>query len=250
MISPAVRQRASRPASIATVVAGVVLALSALLPWSNNAAVYDDLTRLGSPSMLQWFGFTLGLLIIGLALGARTAGARTTEQPATIGWVLGIRAAAVGALVYVAMIIAGGAFEFSSVGAIGYGGWIAFAGALVAVGASQLLVAEKNPDGSSIRSRAWHAALAVALILAAIAGSLSYLFGLDDAGTVVIFLGRFRQACRSDGVVWAGSSASPVGPCWLPRRTCRGRTGMRRWTTWVTLAGLRSCSSSVSVSAS
>lgn len=79
VISPAVRQRASRQASIAAIVAGAVLAFSALLPWSNEAAVYDDLTRLGSPSMLQWFGFTLGLLIIGLAVGARTAGARPAE---------------------------------------------------------------------------------------------------------------------------------------------------------------------------
>ena len=95
---------------IVAIAGGVLLIVSAFLPWAYAFSALDGMTLVGNPSPLQRCG-----------LGARAAGrrprpgrgARSRAGPSDPGpgWVRGAKAAGTGALVFMLLIVAAIALE-------------------------------------------------------------------------------------------------------------------------------------------
>ena len=102
VVTPERQQRTDPTGRLVGIAGGVVLAASAFLPWAYSFEALDGMTLLGYPSPLQYFGMVLGLLVAGLIICSRLIKPRGKIR---VGWVRGAKAAATGALVYMALIV-------------------------------------------------------------------------------------------------------------------------------------------------
>jgi branched-chain amino acid transport system permease protein len=180
------RQRRWEPvARIVAIVAGLILAGSAYLPWSWGADALDNMTYLGGPSFLQFVGLAFGVVIAalvfcGMKFPAGLSGFR-------IGWIRGARAAATGVLVsmividLVISIVLGGSVN------IRYGGWIATAAALIAFVATRFMITEDEPTLGTAKPPAWLGIGSVALIMLVVLLTAYYALDQNDAGTFTTF---------------------------------------------------------------
>src|SRR6188474_2405649 len=102
LITPERQQRSDPIGRWVGIAGGVVLVASAFLPWAYSFAALDGMTLAGYPSPLQYCGMVLGVLVAGLIICSRLIKPRGKIK---VGWVRGAKAAATGALVFIAIII-------------------------------------------------------------------------------------------------------------------------------------------------
>src|SRR6476660_6605780 len=102
LITPERQQRSDPAAGWVGVAGGVLLAASAFLPWAYTFQALDGMSLFGYPSPLQIFGMVLGLLVAGLIVCSRLIKPRSKIR---VGWVRGAKAAGVGALAFMILVI-------------------------------------------------------------------------------------------------------------------------------------------------
>jgi branched-chain amino acid transport system permease protein len=185
-VTPELQQRAHKPARIATLVGGVLLIIAPFLPWAYSSRALDDMAVVGYPSPLQTLGLVLGVVTVVLVLGSMLAFTRGwRRKPA---WIRGAKAAGVGSLVFIVLILFSIAAELGGLVNVEYGGWIALVGALLAWIGSWLMV----PDRPSTLERGQLAApleiLVVAVTMFAAFVAAAYALDIDDGGAFVVFI--------------------------------------------------------------
>lgn len=183
---PVALQRKYEPvARIVAIVAAVVLAGSAYLPWAYGGDVLDDVSYLGGPSFLQFVMLGLGLaiaalLVCSMRFGQGIAGHR-------IGWVRGAKAGAAGALIAMLVIVLVISVQLGGSINVMYGGWIATVAALIVFLSTRFLITEADPDLNTAKTPAWLGILAIALLMLVVLITAYYALDQSDAGTFVTF---------------------------------------------------------------
>ena len=171
---------------IVAVAGGVLLIISAFLPWAYAFSALDGMTLVGNPSPLQRCGAVLGLLAGGLALAAGLVPNRPKRPRA--GWVRGAKAAGTGALVFMLLIVAAIALELGGLINVVYGGWAALVGAIAAFVGTKLMVADPPPTLFSAELKPWLEILAIAALMAGALFAVAYALNIDDGGEFVAFV--------------------------------------------------------------
>lgn len=169
---------------IIAVVGGVVVAASSFLPWAYGAEAVDDMTVLGYPSPLQIFAALLGVMVAVFAL----LGPAARPGQRRLGWNRGAKAAAVGVLFFVAVIVGSIALELGGLINVVYGGWVALVGALVAFVGTRLMIVGRNPNLAAAATPAWVGIFGIAAAMGAVLFAAFYGLGQDDPGTFVAFI--------------------------------------------------------------
>jgi branched-chain amino acid transport system permease protein len=186
VFTPELQQRHAKLGRLLGVAGGLLVALAALLPWSYSFDALDGMSLLFYPSPLQVMGLLLGLLVaVGLFLGRRATSRRGRVE---VGWTTGARAAAVGALVFVAFVLVSIAAELGGLVNIDYGGWVALVGALLAVVGTRLQPAGRAATLYRASTRSWLELLAIVVVMAAALFGIAYALDTDDPGTFVSFV--------------------------------------------------------------
>lgn len=180
------RQRRWEPvARIVAIVAGLVLAGSAYLPWAWGADALDNMTYLGGPSFLQFVALGFGIVIAGLVFcGMRFPAGLGGRR---IGWIRGARAAGTG--IFVSMLVIGVIISAELGGTINikYGGWIAIVASFVCFAATRFMITEGEPNLATAPTPAWLGILAVAVLMLAVLLTAFYALDQRDAGTFTAF---------------------------------------------------------------
>jgi branched-chain amino acid transport system permease protein len=186
IFTPELQQRLGRLGSLLGLVGGVVLALSALLPWSYGSDALDNMTYLADPSPLQYMGLVLGLLVaVSLFLARRTGSRRSRVQ---VGWTAGARAAALGGLVFVVIVLVSIAAELGGLVNVNYGGWVALVGAVLAFVGTRLQPPGRPATLYRASTRSWLELAAIVVVMAAALFGIAHALDTDDPGAFVSFI--------------------------------------------------------------
>jgi branched-chain amino acid transport system permease protein len=185
VITPERQQRSDPTGRWIGIAGGVVLAVSAFLPWAYSFAALDGMTLVGYPSPLQIFGLVLGVLVAGLIICSRLIKPRGKIR---VGWVRGAKAAATGALVYIAIILLSIAVELGGLINIVYGGWIALLGAALAFVGTRLMIVDQPPTLAHARTKPALEILLIAVMMGAALFATAFALNIDDGGTFVSFI--------------------------------------------------------------
>jgi branched-chain amino acid transport system permease protein len=185
LITPERQQRADPAAGWVGIAGGVVLAASAFVPWAYAFQALDGMSLFGYPSPLQILGMVLGLLVAGLIICSRRI--KPTGK-IWVGWVRGAKAAGIGALVFMILVVGSIALELGGLVNVVWGGWIALLGALSAFVGTRLMVADRTSTLERATLPAWLELLAIAVGMAAVLFASAYALSLSDGGAFVTFL--------------------------------------------------------------
>ena len=186
VFTPELQQRHGKLGWLLGVVGGVLVALSALLPWSFSFEALDGPSLLLYPSPLQLMGLVLGLLASAGLVLARRAGSRRGRVQ--VGWTAGARAAGLGVLVFVVIVLVSIAAELGGLVNVDYGGWVALVGALLAFVGTRLQPAGRAATLYRAAARSWLELLAIVVVMAAALFGIAYALDTDDPGTFVSFV--------------------------------------------------------------
>jgi branched-chain amino acid transport system permease protein len=202
LFTPQLQERHGNLGRLLAVAGGLLLAASALLPWSYGFSALDGMTLLFYPSPLQLMGLVLGLVVVAGILCARRFPAQRGRPKA--GWLAAARTAASGALLFVVIILVSIATELGGLVNVVYGGWVALVGALVAFVGTRLVAPGRPATLYDARARSWLELLAIVLVMAGALFGIAYALGNDDAGTFVsfvVFVGTVIAALFGLGVM-------------------------------------------------
>ena len=186
LVSPALQERHGARGRLVGLVGAALLVVSGLLPWAYSFDALDGMTLTARPSPLQVMGMVLGLLVLAGLLGPRFLPAQRGRPK--VGWLRAARAAALGALVFVLVIVISIAAELGGLVNVDYGGWIALVGALLAFAGTRLVAPGPLPTLYGARARSWLELLAIVAVMAAALFGIAYALDNDDAGSFVSFI--------------------------------------------------------------
>ena len=208
VITPERQQRSDPAGRWVGIAGGAVLVASAFLPWAYSFAALDGMTLVGYPSPLQYCGMVLGLLVAGLIVCSRLIKPRGKIR---VGWVRGAKAAATGALVYIAIIILSIAVELGGLINVVYGGWLALLGAALAFAGTRLMIIDQPPTLSQAQIRPTLEILLIVVVMGAALFATAFALNIDDGGAFVsfaAFLGAFVAVLFRVGAMGFFSGAS------------------------------------------
>ena len=208
VITPERQQRSDPTGRWIGIAGGVVLAASAFLPWAYSFKALDGMTLVGNPSPLQYCGMVLGVLVAGLIVCSRLIKPRGKIK---VGWVRGAKAAATGALVYIAIIILSIAVELGGLINVVYGGWLALLGAALAFVGTRLMIMDQPPTLARAQLRPTLEILLIAVVMGAALFATAFALNIEDGGafvSFVAFLGAFIAVLFRVGAMGFLSGAS------------------------------------------
>ena len=185
-------------------IGGLGVIVSVFLPWAYKADALDDMTYYGSPSVLQLLALTLGVVIVAVVaatviepwLGGPT-GTRSPRSPLAaklvavskrIAWVRGARAAGIGLLAYLGVVLLAIALELGGLLTIEIGGWIALLSAVVAFFGSRLLLGGREPYLDRVPRYPVLEILGITVMMATLLFAAAYALNQDDGGVFLSLL--------------------------------------------------------------
>ncbi|MEZ5089218.1 MAG: branched-chain amino acid ABC transporter permease [Micropruina sp.] len=195
IFTPELQRRFHGPGRALALAGGLLFAASAYLPWAYNGAALDNMSYLGGPSTLQFLGLLLGVILAicaGMgwiepwAQGRVPAAVLTVSK--RIGWTRGAKAAGIGLLAYIVVILLAIVAELGGLVTVEYGGWVALVAALAGFVGSRLLTAGRQPSLERVRSAAWVDIVAIALLLGGTLLLAAFALNQDDGGSFVAIL--------------------------------------------------------------
>ncbi|QIK71790.1 branched-chain amino acid ABC transporter permease [Propioniciclava coleopterorum] len=194
------------PARWVAIVGGLAVMAAAFLPWAYRPEALDDVTYYGEPSLLQWLGFALGLIIVAcLALGPFVAAKAPARLRRLLNFNRGAKTAAVASLVYQALAAASAALELGGLVALEPGAWVGVAGAALAAVATRALPAGADPRLRWLKTPSWVQILGIVVVLALVLAAAAYGLGLEDPGAFVTF------AAFAGLAVWVAAALGVMG---------------------------------------
>jgi branched-chain amino acid transport system permease protein len=214
LITPEVIRRSEPFAWIVTLIGGGLIIVAPFLPWAYDEAALDDMSVAFYPSVLQFLGLALGVVVVaGTLLDRFRPTSRTSRAP---GWRRAARAAATGALVYLAMIMVTIALELGGLINVEPGGWLALGGALIAFVGTRLMAPTPVPTFERLAASAPVEILAVAVIMAAAFFAVVFALDFGDGGGFVCFVAFLGAAAavliRAGILAWYSAVAARRRP--------------------------------------
>ncbi|SDE52016.1 branched-chain amino acid ABC transporter permease [Auraticoccus monumenti] len=189
VFTPELQQRHGRTGWLVALVGAVLLVGSPYLPWAYGSDALDDMTYLGGPSPTQFLGLGLGALLLVCLLGVRFSGRLLTGRRSRwFAFAGGAKAAAVGAAVYVAVVLLAVTLELGGLINVEYGGWVALVGAVVALVGTRLLPPAPAPTVARVSSPAWLVIVTIAVVMLVLLLTVAYALDQDDPGIFVALL--------------------------------------------------------------
>jgi branched-chain amino acid transport system permease protein len=186
LVTPELQERHGSTGRLIALAGGVLLIVAPFLPWSYGRAALDNMTILGSPSLLQVFALLLGLVVVAfLVLHHRVKPGRKRIR---VGWVRGAKAASTGALIYVILIVVSIAAELGGLVNVVYGGWVALVAAALAFVGTRLMPVGRPPTLSSATLPAWLEIVSIAVVMAVALFGAAFALSNDDGGAFVTFI--------------------------------------------------------------
>jgi branched-chain amino acid transport system permease protein len=182
--APEPQTGARSPFRIIALVGALLLIVTPFLPWAYGASALDDMTVAGYPSTLQFMALGLGVLIAALLVGSIVWKSRRRR----VGWVRGAKALALGAVIFLVIILGAISLELGGLVNVEIGGWLALAGAAVALVGTLRLVNERTPNLGGVVARPALEILSIVVLMAAVLFASAYALGLRDGGAFVGFL--------------------------------------------------------------
>ncbi|MVA77279.1 branched-chain amino acid ABC transporter permease [Auraticoccus sp. F435] len=215
-VTPELQQRHRRTGWLLALVGAVLLIGSPYLPWAWSDDALDDMTYLFGPSPTQFLGLALGAVLLVCLLAPRLlARVLAGRRARWFAFADGAKAAALGALVFVAVVVVGIAVELGGLVNVRYGGWIALVAALLAVAGTMLLPRDRPATLGGVRSPGWLVISTIAVVMLVTLLLVAYALDEDDP---VIFVALLAFVA---GVV-AVLLKLGVGP-WFSSQTARHR---------------------------
>ena len=186
LITPELQQRTSGLGFLLGLAGGVITIAAPFLPWAWDSDALDNMTVAGYPSPLQFIALAFGVLIVGLLLASRLV--KPKRLPWRIGWIRGAKAAGVGIVIYIVLILISIAAELGGLVNVVIGGWLAFLGALLACVGTELMPSERQPTLARAIGKPWLEIIAVAVLMALVLFGAAFALNHDDGGSFVSFL--------------------------------------------------------------
>ncbi len=195
LVTPAMQRAYHRPARIVGIIAALVYAASAYLPWAYGPAL-DNMTFLGGPSPLQFMGLSLGVVHIialtGSFLASRIARVRgETKLLHRFDWNRAAHAGAWGMFVYIVVVIISIALELGGLVNVDYGAWIALATSVIAVVGSRFLPLTGRHSLYRVPPVPILEIITIAALLGGALLAVSYALNQQDGGVFVVLLTHF-----------------------------------------------------------
>ena len=208
----AMAARYATPARWVGVAGGLAVMAAAFLAWAYLPHAVDDVTFYGSPSLLQWLGFALGLITVAcLVLGPVVATKAPAKARRLLNFNRGARAAALASLIYQVLAAASAALELDGLVALEPGAWVGIAGAAVTAAATRALPVGSDPRLRWLKTPAWAQILGIVVVLALVLVAAAYGLGLEDPGafvTFAVFCGLAAWVAVALGVMgWISAAA-------------------------------------------
>jgi branched-chain amino acid transport system permease protein len=186
LITPELQQRRGGTGRLIALAGGALLIVSTFLPWSYGRAALDNMTILGSPSLLQVFALVLGLVVVAFLVLQNVV--KPGPKRIRVGWVRGAKAASTGALIYIALILVSIAAELGGLVNVVYGGWVALIAAALAFVGTKLMPAGRPPTLSGATLPTWLEIVSVAAVMAVALFGAAFALDNDDGGAFVTFI--------------------------------------------------------------
>ena len=204
------------PARQVALAGAVLFTAAAFMPWAYLPRALDDMTYWGEPSLLQWFGFGLGVLLIACLLGPLVLNrGRTARARRLVNLGRGAKAAALGALVYIAAISISVAAELGGLVALEPGAWVGLVGAAIATLATRALPDGHDPRLRFVPTPSWLQILGIVGALALVLAAAAFGLGVEDSGAFV----SFGILCGV--LVWIAARVGVLG--WLSAAAAQNR---------------------------
>jgi len=186
LITPQMQEQHGRLGRLLGLAGGALLIIAAFLPWAYGREALDDMTFLFNPSVLQYFGLVLGLVVVVfLILSTRP---RPGRQRKRAGWVQGAKAASTGGLIYIVLILISVAAELGGLVNVEYGGWVGLVGVVLAFAGTRLMPIGRPPTLAHATASAPVEIGAIALLMGAALFGAAFALGNDDGGSFVTFV--------------------------------------------------------------
>ncbi len=186
LITPELQQRHGNLGRLLGLTGGVIVVLSALLPWAYGDEALDRMTFLLNPSPLQYMGLLLGLLVVGALLGARRFTPKRGRP--TADWTKAAKAGATGVLIFVAIILVAIATELGGLVNVVYGGWVALVGALLASLGTRLIPTGPEATLYRAKTKSWLELASIVVLMAAVLFGTAFALDDDDGGSFISFV--------------------------------------------------------------
>lgn len=197
LFTPELQKRYYGIGRILAIAGGVLFAASAFLSWSYGGKALDDMSFMGSPSTLQWFGFVLGLVLA--ACAAMTLVERVLDKgnptlqgigriSKRFGWIRGAKAAGIGVLAYIVLVLIAIALELGGLVNVEIGGWVALAAAVIGFVGTGLMTAGRAPYLERVPRLVVLEIISIAAVLAALLFAFAFALNQDDGGAFLVVL--------------------------------------------------------------
>ncbi len=211
--------RHARVGRYAALAGAVLLLVAPFLAWAYRRDALDDLTQYGYPSTLQLFALVLALCLaaclVGPLLWPRIAGRRARRL---FAFDRGARAAALASLALIVVMIAAIALALGGLVALEPGAWVAFAGALLAVGGTATFPEGPDPALRTLRTPSWAQILGLVAAVSFVLFAAAYGLGQEDPGVFISF------AAFLGGLVYVAARVGVMG--WLSTASAQNRRVM------------------------
>ena len=212
LITDEMKARLRVPARVVGLIGAALMFASIFLSWSYGHNVLDDVGYYGAPSPLQLFFGLLPLLAAALLAIPLLGKERLGRWARILAWNAAAKAAALWSLIVAAVMVVSIAVELGGLVNVDPGGWLALAGGLIAVAATQFLPDSPEPSLYLVKSPQWLQILSIVVLMAMFLFGSAYILGFNDAGGFLTF-GAFIVALvmilRHFGVFgWVGIAAA------------------------------------------
>jgi branched-chain amino acid transport system permease protein len=186
IVTPALQDRLQKPARIAALAGAALLVVTPFLPWAYDGDALDNMTVVGYPSVLQFMAMAMGIVLAGVLVGSILV--KPVRGRPRVGWIGAAKAAGIGALVYLGVIILAISVELGGSINVEIGGWLALIGALLAFVGTLLLPAGPPQTLHLLVAKPWVEILAIAALMLVVLFAAAYALGLRDGGSFVSFI--------------------------------------------------------------
>ncbi|MBK8446904.1 MAG: branched-chain amino acid ABC transporter permease [Micropruina sp.] len=182
-----VKVRFRVPARIIGLVGCTLMIASIFMSWSYGHTVLDDVGYWGAPSPLQLYYAVLpvlGVLLLAVPLLGR---GRLGRWAKLVAWNTSAKTCAIWSLAVTAVMIASIAIGLGGLVNVDPGGWVALAGALIAVASTLFLPDSPDPNLYRLKSPQWVQILAIVGVMAVLLFGAAYLLNFENADQFLTF---------------------------------------------------------------
>lgn len=212
LISDELKLTARIPARWVALSGALLMAVSTMLSWAYGHEALDDVAFYGAPSLLQVTYLILALVLMVLLVIPTFGKDRLGWFAKAVAWNAAARAGAIGMLVVTVVAVGAIAIELGGLINVDPGGWVALAGAILAVVATAFLPDSPTPFLEKANTPKWAQILGIVAVMSLVLFAAVAVLGFTDAGAFLAtaaIIGAFIAMMKTSGVLdWISIAAA------------------------------------------